>query len=108
MLHAKVDQDKDGKVSFTEIMTFSKSMDKLVVILELETIMEDVDTSRDGKLSLEEHLNGIYKQAEGDGDGEMEFLAQIQVLETAKFQAADVNQDQLLDHNEQLELFFPE
>merc|ERR1711879_654836 len=74
----------------------------------ISAIMEEIDTSKDGKLTLEEHLNDISNQADGGDEEEMKELEQRKKVETAKFKAADTNGDSVLDQSEIPALFYPE
>merc|ERR1712228_829302 len=75
---------------------------------DIGAILEEIDTSKDGKLTLEEHLNDIHKQADGGDEEEMKELEQRKKVEGAKFRAADLNGDEVLDLSELPALFYPE
>merc|ERR1719203_1129607 len=103
-----MDQNGDGKMNLQEVMLFAKLMGKAVASRDVVAIVEEIDTSKDGKISLEEHLNDIHNQADGGDEEEMKELEQRKKLETAKHQAADLNQDGVLDRDELPALFYPE
>mmetsp|Transcript_30901 Transcript_30901/g.78121 ORF Transcript_30901/g.78121 Transcript_30901/m.78121 type:complete len:277 (-) Transcript_30901:79-909(-) len=107
-LHKKFDQDGNGKVSLQEVMKFAEVMGKAIASKDITAILEEIDTSKDGKLTLEEHLNDIHNQADGGDEEEMKELEMRKKVESAKFTAADVNGDQVLDHKEVPALFYPE
>lgn len=107
-LHQLFDANKDGKVSLPEVMDFAHSVGKSIAGKDIGAILEEIDTSKDGKLTLEEHLNDIHNQADGGDEEEMKELEQRKTVETAKFQAADVNGDGVLDESELPALFYPE
>lgn len=107
-LHSKFDQDGDGKVSLVEVMSFAHEMGKAIAARDIHAILEEIDTSKDGKLSLEEHLNDIQNQADGGDEEEMKELENRKRIEAQKFRAADRDGDQYLDVNEVAALFYPE
>lgn len=107
-MHAKFDQNGDGKVSLQEVMAFSESVGKAIAGKDIGAILEEIDTSKDGSLSLEEHLNDIHNQADGGDEEEMKELEHRKSIEAAKFKAADLNGDGNLDKNELPALFYPE
>jgi Ca2+-binding EF-hand superfamily protein len=107
-MHAKFDGNGDGKVSLQEVMDFSANVGKAIAQKDIGVIMEEIDTSKDGQLSLEEHLSDIHNQADGGDEGEMKELENRKAVETAKFKAADTNADGHLDKNELPALFYPE
>lgn len=107
-LHGKMDLDHDGRLSLAEAMSYAAGVGKAIASKDVGTILDEIDTSKDGKLSLEEHLADIQSQADGGDEEEMAELKQRIEVETAKFQAADSNKDQVLDSDELTSLFYPE
>jgi Ca2+-binding EF-hand superfamily protein len=107
-IHAKFDGNGDGRVSLHEVMSFSDSVSKAIAGKDIGAILEEIDTSKDGKLSLEEHLSDIHNQADGGDEQEMQELEHRKAVEAAKFRAADSNSDGHLDANELPGLFYPE
>lgn len=109
-IHAKFDAagNGDGKVSIQEIMAFSDSVGKAIAGKDIGAIMEEIDVSKDGYLSLDEHLNDIHNQADGGDSAEMKELKIRKEVEAAKFKAADANADGKLDKTELPALFYPE
>mmetsp|Transcript_67941 Transcript_67941/g.192513 ORF Transcript_67941/g.192513 Transcript_67941/m.192513 type:complete len:283 (-) Transcript_67941:64-912(-) len=107
-LHSKFDANGDSKVSLHEVLQFSQGIGKAIAGKDIGAILEEIDTSKDGRLSLEEHLSDIHNQADGGDEEEMKELEQRKRVEAAKFQAADVNGDQVLDAKELPALFYPE
>jgi len=107
-LHAKFDMDGNGKVSLQEIMGFAQQMSKAIAGKDVVAILEEIDTDKDGKLSLQEHLNDIHNQAEGGDEAEQKELEQRKLVETNKFKAADVNGDGILGPEEIPAIFYPE
>jgi Ca2+-binding EF-hand superfamily protein len=107
-LHKLMDLDGDGKLSLSESLGFSKNMGKMIASKDVGAILEEVDTSKDGRLSIDEHVADIQSQAEGGDEEEMrEMQARLEV-EKAKFAAADNNNDQHLDNHELTALYYPE
>jgi len=96
-LHGKMDIDGDGKLSFEETMTLIKIIEHAQAIKEAGMILESLDTSKDGKLSLEEHLAEFQDVAPVDEDMAPEARKKA---EAAKFESADRNKDGLLDKDE--------
>jgi len=107
-MHAKFDGNNDGKVSLQEIMAYSENMGKQIAGKDIGAILEEIDTNKDGTLSMEEHLNDIHNQADGGDEEEMKELEHRKGVESAKFKAADSNGDGVLDKNELPALFYPE
>jgi len=108
-IHAKFDTDGDGKVSLQEIMGFSESVGKAIAGKHFDDILGDMDTNKDGVVSLEEHLNDFHKTDEiHDIHNEMEDIEHRKGVESAKFKAADLNGDGRLDQKELPGLFYPE
>mmetsp|Transcript_6278 Transcript_6278/g.12810 ORF Transcript_6278/g.12810 Transcript_6278/m.12810 type:complete len:284 (+) Transcript_6278:89-940(+) len=106
--HGKSDLNGDGKVALAEIMQYADGIGKEIAGRDISAIMEEIDTSKDGKLTLEEHLNDISNQADGGDEEELKELEQRKKVEAAKFQAADLNGDSMLDASELPALFYPE
>jgi len=107
-LHAKFDGNGDGRVSLSEVMAFAENVGKAIAGKDIGAILEEIDTSKDGKLSLDEHINDIHNQADGGDEAEMKELEHRKGVETAKFKAADTNRDGFLDKTELPALFYPE
>lgn len=107
-LHAKFDMNGDGKVALQEIMGFSESVGQAIAGKDIGAILEEIDTNKDGVLSLEEHLNDIHNQADGGDEAEMKELEHRKGVESAKFKAADLNGDEKLNKEELPALFYPE
>lgn len=107
-LHGKFDQDGDGRVSLQEVLHFSRLMSREIAARDIGAILEEIDSSKDGKLSLQEHFDDLHSQAEGGDAEEMKELEQRKAVEEAKFKAADANGDGVLDADELPALFYPE
>merc|ERR1719215_1661669 len=72
----------------------------------MENLLARKDTSKDGFVSLEEHLNDTVYSIRWE-DAEKEKKLRIDD-ETALFKAADANKDGLLDKHELVAVVFPE
>lgn len=107
-LHAKFDENRDGKVSLQEVTRFAMAMGREIAAKDSEPILQEIDTNKDNKLSLEEHLADIHNQADGGDEEELKELEARKALEAAKHKAADRNGDGVLDGDELPALFYPE
>jgi len=108
-MHAKMDKNADGKVSFLEITTYFNGNHKAFESKNMAAILEDfgaTDTDKDGSLSLEEHLKHIKTTSEMTDDSNV--WARYQEHETVKFRAADIDHDGVLSKTELPHLLFPE
>ncbi|CAK0869212.1 unnamed protein product [Prorocentrum cordatum] len=75
---------------------------------DIEAIMEEIDTSKDGKVSLQDHLDDFHGQGDASDDEEAHDMEVRKEVEKAKFAAADMDGDQQLDKAELAALFYPE
>jgi len=107
-VHAKIDANKDGKISLVEVMDFSKLMQHTVAKQDVHTFFEEMDTDKDGKVSLKELHADMSEWDEGDDDGEKHSAAEVKALETAKFKAADKDGNGQLNEAELIGLIHPE
>lgn len=107
-LHGKMDLNGDGKASLAEVMSFAEGVGAAIAAKDIHAILEEIDTSKDGKLTLQEHLSDIHNQADGGDEEEIKEMEQRKQVETAKFKAADLNGDGFLDEKEAPALFYPE
>lgn len=106
-MHAKIDENKDGKVSMAEVIQFSQAMRRTIAKKDIHTIIDEMDGDKDGKLSLEELLKDMEQWGE-EGEEDKAEAAKRKELETAKFRAADTDSSGLLDAEELPALFYPE
>jgi len=104
LLHARIDNNTDGKVSLPEIMSFASAIGTQMAAKHIGSIVQASDTSEDGRLSLDEYLNDIFRTPHGGGEPEEEELE----VEAGKFRAADIDGDLLLDHAELAAVYYPE
>jgi len=85
-LHKKIDTNANGKVSLAEATDFAHKMRREWAQTEVQSILKDMDTDKDGKLSNKEFVG-----AKGF-DGEKE--------RKEEFKEADLNKDGFMDHDE--------
>jgi len=104
-LHAKIDADGNGKVSLQEVMAFSHNISKSIASSDAKGMLGS--ETKDGKLSLEEHISDTHVGSE-DSDEDKREKEERRKLETAKFRVADLNGDGIVDSTELPALFFPE
>merc|ERR1712004_334215 len=84
-LHAKIDADGNGKVSLQEVMAFSHNISKSIASSDAKEML-GLET-KDGKLSLEEHISDTHVGSE-DSDEDKREKEERRKLETAKFKVA--------------------
>jgi len=104
-LHSKLDHDKDGKVAMHEVLKFAHATRKAVAKKEIDSIFDEIESTKDGHLSLEEHLAESAEFHTGMTDEEKELAKKA---ETAKFRAADMDGDDKLDKDELVHMMHPE
>jgi len=107
-LHAKIDSNKDGKISYDEALAFARHTSENIARNRTPGILDLLDTSKDGKVSLEEHLKEIQDMVEVGDDEEKEELSHRKTVEMQKFKAADRNGDGGLELDELVSLLYPE
>lgn len=90
-------------------MDFAEKMRKVIASKDIQTVLEEMDTNKDGKLGVDELLKDMESWYDG-GSGEDEKLLTLkrQELEKQKFKLADTDGDGLLDAQELPALFYPE
>jgi len=103
-LHAKLDKNSDGKVHVDEILHYAQKTRKNVVKKEIAGMFDEIESTQDGHLSLEEHMSEMTEFHKG-GEDEIE---KQRAAEMAKFKAADTNGDDKLDADELVHLMHPE
>eukprot|EP00927_Polykrikos_kofoidii_P003108 TRINITY_DN1122_c0_g2_i1.p1 TRINITY_DN1122_c0_g2~~TRINITY_DN1122_c0_g2_i1.p1 ORF type:complete len:278 (+),score=65.90 TRINITY_DN1122_c0_g2_i1:87-920(+) len=107
-LHGHMDADGDGQLSLKETLEYAKGVTRSIAGKDVRAIIEEIDTSKDGLVSLEEHMADIQNQAQGGNEEEKRELAHRMDIEKAKFLAADENDDHHLEAHEITGLFYPE
>jgi len=103
-LHGKLDKNGDGKVHMDEVLHFAHHTRKAVVKKEIAGVFDEIESTQDGTLSLEEHMSEVAEFHKGDEDE----IAKQREAELAKFKAADTNGDDKLDVEELVHLMHPE
>lgn len=97
-LHAKMDANRDKKLSETEILYFVHQTDLSIAKKEAAALMKENDGDKDGVLSMTEMLESYLEQA---GEEENKSAREkFEAREVAKFLAADANGDHQLDVKE--------
>jgi Ca2+-binding EF-hand superfamily protein len=104
-LHGHMDGDGDGQLSLPEALTYANAVGKAIEDVEVDEILTEVDTSKDGYVSLGEFVADLKKQY---ADEEEAQLQQREEKETARFFAADLNNDRMLQPHELKGLYFPD
>mmetsp|Transcript_98431 Transcript_98431/g.275660 ORF Transcript_98431/g.275660 Transcript_98431/m.275660 type:complete len:310 (-) Transcript_98431:209-1138(-) len=100
-LHGKFDKDSNGKVSFAELVEHGLFVSHSG-FAGLSQMFSDLDTDKDGQLSLSEHLAAAVQPSDDEEETEKH-----KEFETEKYRAADLNSDGLLSADEARALFFP-
>lgn len=106
-LHSKLDQDGDGRATMEEVIWLALETGKIRAKNDVEALLEEVDVNQDGKLSLAEHLDSLIAEV-GDEYVDPEELEARKQSETEKHNAADEDDDGVLDSLELASLFYPE
>jgi Ca2+-binding EF-hand superfamily protein len=101
-MHAKMDGNSDGQVSMTEALEFALQMRFSLANKDMAMVLDELDESKDGKLTEDEFVHGIHKQ-----DAKKADAAEI-ALEREKFKLADENGNGHLEVDELAGVFYPE
>jgi len=109
-LHAKMDGDANGKVSLAEAIQFMRDVRNSAIVADGTEIMENMDSDKDGKLSLDEFLKDMFGDFEGKASNaeEAATLDAHKARQSEKFKAADADSDGLLNELELAAFFYPE
>jgi len=103
-VHTAWDENGDNQVSKQELAHFVEKQHQDVALADLDNQLKQKDVSKDGLVSLEEHLVSVDTGDSATFKPAAEFKARLQAeqksLEAAKFKAADTNSDGLLDRSE--------
>jgi len=106
-MHKRMDANGDGQVSLAEAMAFADRTWRQIAEREVETVLEEMDLDKDGKLSAQELVEDLDSWG-GEDVREGHAAARMKEVETAKFGAADTNKDGLLDSHELPAMFYPD
>jgi len=118
-LHKKIDASADGKVSLEEMLQFAKLARRDIAAKDATHVIEEMDTDKDGKLSVDELVDGTFghdmpedvdvpKSTDPGILAQEENLKNDKELERQKFKLADKNGDGFLDKDELPHALFPE
>jgi len=103
-LHKTLDANKDGKVSTQEVIDHAAIVYGKVRNHEVGSMFDEIDSTKDGHMSLEEHIAEFDENYDGTPEGkELEKQHGID-----KFHAADLNNDGKLDKDELTHLMHPD
>lgn len=104
--HSLVDVNNDGKMSMQELLDFSHKTRASYSAKDITTVFEEMDSNKDGKLSFEEIQ--ATDSPESSEEEEKKEIEANNAREKAKFEAADLDGNGLLNHQEAAGLFYPE
>merc|ERR1712130_521879 len=82
-IHDKLDLNKDGTASLSEVLEFSKDIRKQAAKKDVGAFFQEMDMDKDGKLSFEELIKDMEEQAEGNAE-EMKDMHARKVVEQQK------------------------
>lgn len=104
-MHGKLDKNEDFEVTMAELLTSAREMVAAMRTSKAIAFFGEMDTSRDGLLSLDEYLEDVHTQhADFQNQADLDVT---KAVETKKFFAADVNSDKVIDLDELEHLIFP-
>lgn len=109
-IHGKFDADQNGKASLHEVKSFAQAMSLDIARKQVPKMLTELDTSHDGKISLEEILKDL-ESISADGEVDEETAKQMsdeRLVLTARFEVADANKDGQLDLEEMPAYFWPD
>jgi len=101
-LHSKMDADSNGKVSMAEVLQFADATRKEIAHKDIKDAMEEVDSDKDGKFSMDEFMKVL------GGDAGMGEDSPRVAVEKRKFMAADADSDGFLSEVELPAIIYPE
>lgn len=109
-LHAKVDADRNGKLSVDEVLQHLHEIRKSISVRSGKELFEALDADNDRKVSLDELMKEMYGEYvdEVDDEKEKETLTVRKAHDEKKFKAADGSNDGQLDELELAAFFAPE
>lgn len=108
-LHEHMDSNKDGQLTYTELLQYVDKVNPLIEQKQVRDFMVDIDTSNDGKISfaeLSDNIRDDHSKHTNDGEWSDEALREALEKGRAKFIAADADQDDGLDEHELRNLYF--
>jgi Ca2+-binding EF-hand superfamily protein len=104
-LHDHLDGNKDGKVSMKEVLEFHSEAKKAMAKHEIEEVFNEIESTKDGSLSLAEHMADVEPALSEEAEGEEK--AKVIAHEKEKFAAADASGDGTLTVDELVHLMNP-
>eukprot|EP00746_Dinoflagellata_sp_MGD_P102169 gnl/MRDRNA2_/MRDRNA2_41723_c0_seq1.p1 gnl/MRDRNA2_/MRDRNA2_41723_c0~~gnl/MRDRNA2_/MRDRNA2_41723_c0_seq1.p1 ORF type:complete len:290 (+),score=95.80 gnl/MRDRNA2_/MRDRNA2_41723_c0_seq1:132-1001(+) len=110
-IHAKCDENRDGKASLPELMQFGEGVRKRIAEKEIDSVMNEIDQSpHDGHASLEEYMDDLEKHWGTQDDEDPDLVNQhieLRNTEFEKFKLADADQDGSLNRTELVHMVSP-
>lgn len=106
-IHSSIDEEKDGRISLEEVLAFSTRVRHHIAKKDIVTIMDEMDTNKDGKMGLDELILDMDQWDADEVENKEDTLRSIE-HETKKFQAADLDKDGFLSVEELPHLFYPD
>jgi len=107
-IHERMDKDKNGKASLTEVLNYAAEMRKIIAAKDIAVVLEEMDADKDGRLSLDELLKDMGKWSDGIDEEEKKESVKRADIEKEKFKVADTDKDGFLSVEELPSLFYPE
>jgi len=101
-LFARMDADANGKLSVDEILHLHHETQKSAAARQTPGIVQEVDANKDGQLSLKEIIANMY------GGSDDENLAEQKARDKEMFEAADGDDNGLLNAKEAVLYFRPD
>jgi len=93
-LHKKIDGNGNGKVSLAEVQDFAHKMRRELAKSELDEVMKDMDTDKDGKLNWAEFLGDAAEVPEEEQNEKQK-----------QFEELDTNKDKTIDMDELAQMY---
>jgi len=108
-IHSKCDIDGDSKASLPELLQFGESVRKRIAEKEIDSVMNEIDTSpRDGLATLEEYMDDLERHhADDDDPSIVNQHIEMRNVELEKFKVADADEDGALNRTELLNMVSP-
>lgn len=108
---AELDSNNDGNLTLHDLDAFSRLVRTRIFkkdIRVMTDMMDRTDTDKDGKINSDELWAVMVQQADGEQKNLLKGESARSAMETAKFKAADMNGNNLLELSELPGLFYAE
>eukprot|EP00927_Polykrikos_kofoidii_P063064 TRINITY_DN57871_c0_g1_i1.p1 TRINITY_DN57871_c0_g1~~TRINITY_DN57871_c0_g1_i1.p1 ORF type:complete len:263 (-),score=65.10 TRINITY_DN57871_c0_g1_i1:29-817(-) len=103
-LHGVMDGDRNGNVTLDEVIQYGRIVGQAIEDKDAGDLFASIDTSKDGKVTLMELVAATKKHLANETAVK---LNAEEEMATARFSAADLNRDGMLDTQEVRGLHFP-